>query len=124
MQNEVIKKLPENVRKVWHDAAATFRLPYWDWAEKKKRGNSVVYDVPVIVKDPQIEVLNLKDGITVVKIDNPMYKFTMPGGVAMGSYRVGDVDSKTSDDKKTTIPVSKPLLQIYVYVTLTVQLFS
>ncbi|KAI0854170.1 Di-copper centre-containing protein [Daldinia vernicosa] len=107
MENEVIKKLPENMRKVWRDAAATFRLPYWDWAEKKKRGDAVVYDVPIIAKAPEIEVINLNDGTTTVKIDNPMYKFTMPGGAAMGSYNVGDVDDQTSEGKKISIPFSK-----------------
>ncbi|KAI1478854.1 Di-copper centre-containing protein [Daldinia eschscholtzii] len=102
MENEVITKLPENRRKVWHDAAATFRLPYWDWAEKKQRGDSVVYDVPLIAKDARIEVYNLKDGSTKVKIDNPMYKFTMPDGLAMGSYGVEDVEDGTME-----IPFSK-----------------
>ncbi|KAI1801867.1 Di-copper centre-containing protein [Daldinia bambusicola] len=107
MENEVIKKLPESSRKAWHNAAATFRLPYWDWAEKKKRGDSVVYDVPIIAKAAKIEVLDLNDGVTVVKIDNPMYKFTMPSGAPMGSYGVGDVDSEMSDDTETKIPFSK-----------------
>ncbi|KAI8958938.1 Di-copper centre-containing protein [Daldinia sp. FL1419] len=107
MENEVITMLPESDRKVWQDAASTFRLPYWDWAEKKKRGDSVVYDVPVIVKSPEIEVLDLKDGITVVRVGNPMYKFTMPEGVAMGTYGVKDVDSQGPDGEKTAIPFSK-----------------
>ncbi|RYP56444.1 hypothetical protein DL770_010828 [Monosporascus sp. CRB-9-2] len=110
MTSEVIPKLPLDKQQEWLDAAQTFRLPYWDWAEKKKRGGSDIYDVPVITKDPRIEVVNLNDGTTPVFIDNPMYKFKMPNDERMGCSGVSDVQDKIMSagvETILTMPFSK-----------------
>lgn len=108
MLNEVIPKLPQDKQQDWHDAATTFRLPYWDWAEKKERGGLDIYDIPMIAKDPRIEVVNLEDATTTVFINNPMYKFKMPDNERMGCSGVSDVQDTTSDGQKiVTIPVSR-----------------
>ncbi|KAI1131069.1 Di-copper centre-containing protein [Nemania abortiva] len=94
MTKEVIPQLPESDRKKWTDAANTWRLPYWDWAQKKTREgkDKPIYDVPLITKDPRIEVVNLKTPATTFYMDNPMYKFTMPKNKAMGLYGISDID--------------------------------
>ncbi|KAI1812818.1 common central domain of tyrosinase-domain-containing protein [Poronia punctata] len=93
MVGEIIPKLPQTQQKAWTDAASTWRLPYWDWAQKKVRqGNdTAIYDIPLIAKEPRIGVYDEKDGVSVIYIDNPMYKFVMPGNKAMGLYGVTDV---------------------------------
>ncbi|KAI1113782.1 Di-copper centre-containing protein [Nemania sp. NC0429] len=94
MIKEVIPKLPESYRDAWTGAANTWRLPYWDWAQKKIRKGkpNPIYDVPLITKDVKVQVVNLTTPATTTYIDNPMYKFTMPNGKAMGTYGVNDLD--------------------------------
>jgi tyrosinase len=115
MINEVIPQLPESMRKDWTDAASTFRLPYWDWAQKKYQKpkkkdekGKFIYDVPFITKKPRVQVIDLKDGVTVVEIPNPMFKFTMPNNERMGCEGVCDVQD-TWKKKIVTIPVSPVL---------------
>ena len=110
MIKQVIPKLPESKRKDWTDAASTFRLPYWDWAQKKDRDGNSIYDVPTITKQPRIDVVDLKDGVTIVGIPNPMFKFTMPNDERMGCEGVWDVQDTTSKGKIVTIPVSPTLI--------------
>lgn len=106
MVNEIIPKYPESMREDFLEAATTFRLPYWDWAAKKKRSgeDSEIYDIPLIAKEPTIEVLSF-DGTSPTSVPNPMYKFTMPGDERMGCSGVGDVQDTTSDGEIMTIPV-------------------
>jgi tyrosinase len=107
MVDEVIPKLPQDRRKTWLDAAATFRLPYWDWAQKKSRDGKEIYDVPIIKKNPRIEVVDLNTPSSTVFIDNPMYKFKMPDDERMGCSGVIDVQDTNKDGKILTIPVRK-----------------
>ncbi|KAI3326155.1 Di-copper centre-containing protein [Xylariaceae sp. AK1471] len=108
MKDEVIPKLPKGRQGDWLDAAKNWRLPYWDWAQKKPRDGKDVYDLPQIAKDPRIEVLDWKDAVSSISIDNPMYKFKMPDNERMGCAGVGDVQD-TAPDGVTwiTIPFSK-----------------
>lgn len=110
MINTVIPKYPTELQQALKEAAATFRLPYWDWAEKKTRSGSSTprYDVPEIAKPPRIEVLSY-DGTTTRFVDNPMYKFTMPNSERMGCSGVMDVQDTTSKGKNITIPVIENL---------------
>ncbi|GAB1312862.1 tyrosinase [Madurella fahalii] len=108
MINDIIPELPKTEQASWTDAANTWRLPYWDWAEKKTRneGETPIYDVPLITKESRILVINLKDVQDDTYIDNPMYKFTVPGNKNMGRYGVQDVqdddDFKFSECKGTS----------------------
>ncbi|KAI0398042.1 Di-copper centre-containing protein [Xylariaceae sp. FL0594] len=99
MIEEIIPKLPGLLQSKWQSYAATWRLPYWDWALKKTRDGktSPVYDIPLIAKEPRIGVYDLSDGTSVVYIDNPMYKFTMPGKAPMHEYGVLDVVDDPQD---------------------------
>ncbi|CAG8971787.1 hypothetical protein HYALB_00001896 [Hymenoscyphus albidus] len=62
-------------------AADTWRLPYWDWAEKKPDWSApndpskFGPNAPYIITVPQVEVLT-KTGVALV--DNPMWKFNLP----------------------------------------------
>jgi tyrosinase len=118
MITDIIPQVPEAARAQWKSAADSWRLPYWDWAQKKLRkdpsdpGNikdKIIYDAPLIVKDAKIEVLDYKQaGLgTVAKIDNPMYKFRMPDGSQMGSFGINDVQDKNDDGRFFTVPFSK-----------------
>ncbi|KAF3922528.1 Tyrosinase [Orbilia brochopaga] len=109
MINEVIPKFPQGEQQKWLDAASTFRLPYWDWAEKKQRSpdHPPIYDVPIITKSPKIKVVDLSNTASTVDIDNPMYKFTMPDNERMGCAGISDVQDTTTAGKIVTIPFSK-----------------
>ena len=63
----------------WRLAAQHWRFPFWHW------GFST--NVPAICDQPQMTVKMPKGD---VKIDNPFYKFTTPGGVAFRKLGVGD----------------------------------
>jgi tyrosinase len=119
MITDIIPQVPETARDEWKSAADSWRFPYWDWAQKKVRKDTsdpdnikdkIIYDVPLIVKDPKIEVLDYKQaGLgTIAKIDNPMYKFRMPDGSQMGSFGINDVQDMNNDDRLFTVPVSQP----------------
>jgi tyrosinase len=103
MVNEIIPKYAEELQEDFKDAAATFRLPYWDWAAKKQRGDSKDYDVPQIVKEPRIAVLGYDGNQTYM--DNPMYKFTMPNNERMGCSGVSDMQDTGSNNTIIAVPV-------------------
>lgn len=112
MTQIVIPKFPEDLKEKYKEAADGFRFPYWDWAAKKDRNNKKIYDLPEIAKQPRIQVLTY-DGATTAYVDNPMYKFKMPGGERMGCSGVPDIQDIASDgstgSKITTIPVIQTL---------------
>ncbi|KAK7457900.1 hypothetical protein VKT23_010247 [Stygiomarasmius scandens] len=98
MINEVIPEYDiYGMRDVLVKEANSFRLPYWDWAAKKKRtdpqtGETVeVYDLPLIVLKPTVKVwtgvptIPTKD----VEIPNPLYCFRTEK--AMAEYGVTSV---------------------------------
>lgn len=89
-------------------AAETWRLPFWDFAEKKpdwKTPNDTSKfgpNAPYIITVPKVEVLT-KTGVALV--DNPMWKFTIPktdpNKTTFGDWGVKEV--KTDDG--TLVPV-------------------
>jgi tyrosinase len=110
MINEIIPKYPPSDRDGFRRAAATWRLPYWDWAAKKKRGTKITYDVPLIVQQETIEIINYDLGSA--NVENPMYRFTMPGKERMGCAGVSDIQDETSEGENSVIPVSRILLEL------------
>ncbi|KAK4117115.1 Di-copper centre-containing protein [Canariomyces notabilis] len=110
---EVISQVPESKREQWKSAAGTWRFPYWDWAQKKTRPDkadpqkdTLVYDIPLIAKKSQIQVIDYKkaDIAYVVTIDNPMYRFNMPGKAQMGSFGINDVRHINAENRLFTVP--------------------
>jgi len=74
-------------RKAMLFAAANWRLPYWDWAEKKPidykdRSKGVDYNLPLafLDRDINIEGVAQQQGVP----SNPLYQFTMPGQATLG----------------------------------------
>ncbi len=73
-------------------AAKTWRLPYWDWAQRKpdwtaptdplKYGNNV----PYVITLPEVEIRTSTGTST---IPNPLWKFSMPG-VGANEHEMGD----------------------------------
>lgn len=115
MLEEVIPKLPESYRDKWIGAANTWRLPYWDWAQKKTRDgkDKPIYDVPLIAKGPRVEVVDLATPATTTYIDNPMFKFTMPKSKAMGPYGINDIDGVPVCRCVYPSPFHKPYIWIF-----------
>lgn len=122
MMTEIIPKVPATVRKAWETSAELWRLPFWDWASKKVRPDDtkpattkLIYDVPLISKYPEIDVLDYQkaDANITVKIENPMYKYTIPGPAQMGSYGINDVQANAGDDGFRTIPVRPSFHLLY-----------
>ena len=67
-------------------AAKEWRLPYWDWAQKKRDQNgNMTYLLPQIVLLSQLSMMS---PVGPIKVRNPMYKFVMPGNAPMGKYGV------------------------------------
>lgn len=73
-------------RFVWEAAAARWRLPYWDWALDSR--------LPELVCKKDIDIISGWNAATGtadrVPVHNPMYRFRMPGGKAMGDESYGD----------------------------------
>ncbi|ATY62979.1 Di-copper centre-containing [Cordyceps militaris] len=80
----------------WALAAKDWRLPYWDWAAETS--------LPEIAISEKIEVIKSWDGKQesrpeMEKIDNPMYRFRMPGLKPMGDDSYGDYRIVYNSDK-------------------------
>jgi len=72
-------------RKAMLFAADNWRLPYWDWAEKKPidykdLSKGVNYNLPRAFLDRDIEGAATQQGVP----SNPLYQFTMPGQATLG----------------------------------------
>lgn len=100
-------------------AADQWRLPYWDWAAKKadpadKKGRWD-YNIPLVFQDTQKKVeIRLPQPQGSGKVDNALYQFTMPGGLAMGdeklppALRITPSQGKDAQNKVFTTPVCPP----------------
>ncbi|MCJ1266573.1 hypothetical protein MMC22_006458, partial [Lobaria immixta] len=86
MTQVIIPKYPRHNQEQLTHAANTWRLPYWDWAVLKfDARRRPTYNIPKIVRMKRIR-LKGPEGFTCV--DNPMYRFSMPGGQSMGAYGI------------------------------------
>ncbi|EAU85812.2 tyrosinase [Coprinopsis cinerea okayama7 len=110
MIGTVIPKYPAEYQEVLKEQAAQFRLPYWDWAVKKKRQDKdgkevMIYDVPLIVQAPEVEVSSpmTPHSGPIVIIDNPFYTFKAKG--EMGEY--GIVPQEVDDKPYTATPTDR-----------------
>ncbi|EFW99188.1 tyrosinase central domain containing protein [Grosmannia clavigera kw1407] len=78
----------------WVSAASLWRLPYWDWALKPS--------LPNLARDKKISIISSwdsKDLPQYEEVDNPMYRFQMPGHKPMGDaiYKNYRIDNKDED---------------------------
>jgi tyrosinase len=107
MVNEIIPQFKEEDQPPLKDAAAHFRLPYWDWAQQKKRTvkgkEELVYDVPLIVKATTVKVPNPNGGMDDIR--NPLNSFIAKG--PMGEYGVTSI--QLSRDKYEEPYVAAPV---------------
>ncbi|OAA53139.1 Di-copper centre-containing [Cordyceps fumosorosea ARSEF 2679] len=77
----------------WTAAAMRWRLPYWDWA--------VDTDLPEIACTKKIRVIKSWDGRgqpQMEEVDNPMYRFQMPGNKPMGDSSYGNYRINNKED--------------------------
>lgn len=65
---EVINTFPQSQRGRWQEAASTFRMPYWDWAQD---GGSAT--VPTQIRDQTVTVTKPNGRVT---IPNPLYSYS------------------------------------------------
>lgn len=70
---------------LWKMSASHWRLPYWDWAVKSKFNNND-YGVPKLLtlKQVKIQLPRTLDHMDTRIVDNPLWQFTNPAGIAMG----------------------------------------
>jgi tyrosinase len=66
---EVINDFPQGQRDRWNRAAATLRMPYWDWAQETNGGPTV----PTQMRDQQVTVTKPQGQ---VRINNPLYSYS------------------------------------------------
>ena len=71
-------------KKPWTDAAALWRLPYWDWALDKSELPEIYQDVKIEIRLP---VGN--DGVATEAVTNPLYRFQLFVGTT--KTRMGDL---------------------------------
>ncbi|KZT38875.1 Di-copper centre-containing protein [Sistotremastrum suecicum HHB10207 ss-3] len=85
MINDIIPTFPDEDQDKLTESANAWRLPYWDWAAKKKRESSRIatYEAPLIVKEPTVTV-QTSTGPT--EIPNPMHSFRTER--PMGEYGI------------------------------------
>ncbi|KAF3005084.1 hypothetical protein E8E13_009759 [Curvularia kusanoi] len=65
---EVINTFPSSQRGRWQQAAADFRMPYWDWAQD---GGSNT--VPTLIRDQTVTVTKPQGRVTIA---NPLYSYS------------------------------------------------
>lgn len=92
MMEEALTRAEETEE--WILAAQRWRLPYWDWA--------VNPSLPDLFRDRSICIIKSWTGQgqpQMEEVDNPMYRFQMPGGSRMGDESYGDyrIDNKEDD---------------------------
>lgn len=66
----VVNSFPASTRGRWANAAATLRMPYWDWAMAPPSGQS---SVPTLIRDQTVTVTTPSGQQT---IKNPLYSYT------------------------------------------------
>ncbi|KAF2196129.1 Di-copper centre-containing protein [Delitschia confertaspora ATCC 74209] len=85
---EVIATFPTNQQQRWKNAAATLRMPYWDWAKVPPNGEA---STPTSIRDKTVTVTTPSGQQT---IDNPLYSYnfgTVPsemGGLPWNNFPV------------------------------------
>ena len=107
MMKEIIPQFHPDATEKLKEAAASWRMPFWDWAAKKDRNGVLMNDVPLITKDPVIKVMGAAG--QPAEIPNPMYKYNLPKGTVMGAWGVGDTQDQGSDGGFITVAVSTSL---------------
>ncbi|KAH6906532.1 tyrosinase [Coprinopsis sp. MPI-PUGE-AT-0042] len=107
MVNDIIPKYPVDKQAAMKAQADITRLPYWDWALKKNRtqdGKPVLaYDVPLIVKEKEVEVSVPEGGTR--KIPNPFYNFKADD--AMGEYAITALQCSDDGEPYESIPFDR-----------------
>ena len=98
MVNEVIPAFDPSQHEQLKAAAREWRLPYWDWAAKKQRGDKKIYDAALILKDKDVKVLTSTGQTT---IPNPLYQFTTPE--AMGKWGIEPIQYDDNPPKVRSI---------------------
>ncbi|KAJ7501178.1 hypothetical protein B0H11DRAFT_1713961 [Mycena galericulata] len=73
MVNDIIPTFDVSQQALLKAEASKWRLPYWDWAAKKKRGDKEIYDAALILKDKNVTVFT-STGET--SIPNPIWEFS------------------------------------------------
>jgi tyrosinase len=80
---EVINDFPSNQQQRWRNAAATLRMPYWDWAMDPGNGPTV----PTLIRDQQVTVTKPQGRVTIA---NPLYSYSwgssMPNEMGGGPW--------------------------------------
>ncbi|RSL54058.1 hypothetical protein CEP51_014774 [Fusarium floridanum] len=102
MMEEAVTREKEN--KEWVSAASRWRLPYWDWALKPS--------LPLLARDEKISIISSWNGQgqpQYESVDNPMYRFQMPGHKPMGDDTYGNyrIDNKEDTPWEMCIGTSR-----------------
>ncbi|KAB2571190.1 Tyrosinase [Lasiodiplodia theobromae] len=94
LMKEEVKNRGRDRDEKWVEAASRWRLPYWDWAANPQ--------LPELVANERIKVIVSWDATTdkceTAEVNNPMYRFQMPGGLVMGDKSYGDYRIQTDGE--------------------------
>ena len=96
---EEVTKYPELEKADLLEAAETWRLPYWDWAMKKRLPGSPAqrdYNVPLVLSDKKVYI-RLPTKLGYGPCNNAFYQFTMPGEITMGHHSLGNKEDPLKD---------------------------
>jgi tyrosinase len=69
----VANQFPDSSKGRYQQAAAKFRIPYWDWAAQRDRDSEDYF--PDSISSPKINVVTPQSNGQVVQIDNPLYSY-------------------------------------------------
>jgi len=70
--NKVAALFPTTTRARYQAAAATFRMPYWDWAANPPAGDSFF---PRVAASPNIDIITPQSNGQKAPFQNPLYAF-------------------------------------------------
>ncbi|KAF7341393.1 Di-copper centre-containing protein [Mycena venus] len=94
MVNNVIPTFDISQQALLKAEARKWRLPYWDWAAKKKRGDKEVYDAALILKDRNVTVFTSTGETSIL---NPMWNFSTSG--PMENLGIKPIQYRKNPDK-------------------------
>ncbi|KAL1637014.1 hypothetical protein SLS58_009540 [Diplodia intermedia] len=107
MMEQTIFEAMREIAKLFNDpkyekAARTFRLPYWDYFQPRRRENNQVdFGLPRVLKEEKLMVFRPEDKKNLVPMLNPLKSFAFPG-----------TGSLAEEEWKAKIN-GQPLLRVY-----------
>lgn len=107
MVNEVIPTFDISQSEQLTAEARKWRLPYWDWAARKPRGDKKIYDAALILKDETVTVFTSTGEATT--IPNPLWRYRTAKPMGEWGIKPLAITEKVSSDAAVWYDLTRTL---------------